>query len=190
MIETKALIIHQILKLNKPFKPRHIWEPLGISPQNLNNHLVNMVDKGILSKNGTIYALANQELLVDELASVSEKSRLELPEPTILWVESNTNNLKNLLYFAVTARALGKEFSGPLTVGINSEIDSTIEELKKAKKFLNRKAYSEDRAKKIYENAQELVNSVWTAFGPKYLEEYMTHGKYKDEALIERKKEV
>lgn len=143
MIETKAQIIHQILKQEGPFRARHIWEPLGLSTQNVGNHLSRLVERGLLSKTGINYEVANKEHLIDELATAREPRHIEKPVDVGPFLFSRVHYDIDQV---VRARVLDMPYAAERHVDTNILIDEAIEQLKICKKWLNRKAYSVNKA--------------------------------------------
>ena len=150
LLETKALIIHEILKRkDAPFKARQIYDEIGVSAQNVSNHLSRMVDKGVLMKQGTFFVVPSQERLVDELAAAHERVSIEKASDTKL--TRNLEDVQNWVDQVVRARVLGKPNATELYLALNSEIDDTLAEFKKLKKWLNKKSYTLSRAEKGYD---------------------------------------
>lgn len=145
MIETKAMIIHQILKLDKPFKPRHIYEEIGLSAQNTNNHLSRLVSKGILIKAGPTYMVANKELLIDELVAANERGKMEPATETPFGFPFP--DFQKFIDAVARARVLEKERAIEAHIYANAQLDVLMEETKKLKKWLNNKSYTMGRAK-------------------------------------------
>ena len=156
MLETKALIISQILKQNGPFRARHIWEPLGLSTQNVGNHLSRMVDRGLLIKTGITYEVAHKEHLIDELATAREPRYIEKPVDVGPFLFSRVHYDIDQV---VRARVLDMPNAAERHMEANTMIDDAIEQLKLCKKWLNRKAYSVNKAAQGFDKERwEKVN--------------------------------
>lgn len=166
MNSTKAMIIHQILKLDKPFKPRHIYEEIGISAQNTSNHLARMVSKGILIKNGPIHMVANKEALIDELIASNENTEME-PATDVMELEF-FSILQNMVDQVVRARVLDTNEAIDAHVLMNHVIDDAMDECKKLKKWLNHKTYTISRAEKDYN--EDMFNFILQVLTKKQVE--------------------
>lgn len=145
MLDTKSLIIAEILKQEGPFRARHIWEPLGLTTQNVGNHLSRLVSKGILIKSGITYELESKERLVDEMVNSGQRMRLESAKPVGAFYPMAEAHQTTIDY-TVRARMLEKSGATEMHVVLNQMIDDTIEEMKKLKKWLNHKTYVQSRA--------------------------------------------
>lgn len=175
MTDTKSKVVGEILKFSGPFKPRHIWEPHGISRQLCNSYLTQFTNKGLLRKrhNG-VYEVVDKERLIDEMVGGSERIRLHPPRNTALY--PNLEIMKDMLDYVAAARVLSKNIAGPITRVLNDELDEQINQLKIAKKYLNNKQLSTARATEEYKAVNEPIREYFWKFLAEQLLDY-----YKDE---------
>lgn len=145
MLDTKAMIVHQILKLNRPFRPREIHEEIGISGQNLNNHLKRLVAKGLLLKHGQIYEVSDRAALIDDLAETKESAGLVKPRD-VLGEPISIKDLAEAVDSIARARILGIEGASNAHVKMNNLVNDLEQQVKHLRRWLNNKRYSEARA--------------------------------------------
>lgn len=158
MLETKAMVIHEILKYDKPFKARHIYEEMGCTPQIVHNHLRRLVEKGALIKSSTFFTVANKERLIDELISSTEGRNLDKVEP-VPWFIMPPQAMKWQIFvdYVVRGRVLEKTQADDMHGWTNQQIDEIIEQAKRMKKWLNTKSYTKTRA------ADGFTDENWSA---------------------------
>ena len=145
MLTTKALILAEVLKQERPFKAQKIHNNLGLDRSLVHHHLKNLVSSGGLEKNGVYYAVADRDALINVIAELSDGPSVRLVQDTEL-LGKNAEKLNNLVRAVAAFRNLEMPYAQDVKRHVNDEIDEAIKQLKVARKFLNEKSYTKQRA--------------------------------------------
>ena len=157
---TKTQVLMEILKFEgRPFQPKQLRNELGISNQNLNNHLQRLIKEGVLIRSaGAFYRVTDNERLVKVLAdSDSSYSRMQEAKDVVPGA-GLIGELQTACDTIVRARILDVEGSTTAHVGMNNMLDDMQRQIKLLRKWLNTKSYSTVKAKEGFD--QDYFNRI------------------------------
>lgn len=167
MTEVKAMILGQILKQNGPFKPRHIYHPIGVTRQACNPYLKRFVEEGVLYRQGEYYVVDDKDAVLNALVETKEPvTPMKLQQTRLLRPVKQYNDL---ISAAVVARTLDLPGSMEIRQSLLLEIDKSIQTMKNAKRYITSAQTSRNSAKKQLKNMDiwELFDSILEGLVPK-----------------------
>lgn len=162
MFEGKAIVLAALLKQDKPFKAARIYQMTDLSRSLVRYHLDNFVKEGGLEKHGMYYAIADRDILIDIITSVSEGPSIQMAEKALL-LGKDAAHINNAIRTSAALRTLGIPYSDEIKKHIVSEIDWAIKQLKNARKYVNEKSMTEKRAAKVLRELEVVPEELYNA---------------------------
>ncbi len=176
----KAITIGAILKLNrKVFRASHIHQVTDLSRSLVTYHLNQMVEKGLLIKDGKYFIVHDRDGLIQTVTD-TQANKIEMKKPSRpIRFLPNIERLGTTLDFIVAMREAKFNYAAYLTSATNADLDEAIKTLESAKRYLNRKQYGTRKVLQIFESAT--AHELWEGLAKRVLleedvdEETFTH---------------
>lgn len=162
MSEGKASILGQLIKQTKPFKPRNIYEPIGVSRQLVNGYLKKYTEEGVLTRQGDFYVVTDLDQLIGYLVATKEPVTASRLVQTRLLKDIKVIN--DAIYQAISLRTLGINGNREIRDSLREEIDSSIQTLKNAKRYLSMTTIARNNAKHAIR--KQTPEGIWDNFEP------------------------
>lgn len=155
-------VISSILKLDKPFRSRHITEMTGFDRQLVYYHLGQLHDKGYIRKSGPTWEMEDREALLNSLVEGAERTETRKMNGNGIFLSKPTTVLLNAIASSIVCARSVRENTVSIQAkqALLDKIDKTIEELKVLRKYVNNSQRSEISARKELKN-EETLKQTW-----------------------------
>lgn len=162
-MDGRSKVIMAILKLDKPFRPPHIGDITGLSPQLIRHHLLSLMDADIIEKENKTYFVKDKEGLFEELSNVTEKLEVSKMRAAGFIQRQGADIFNTIADTILWSRALDIPDSREAKDAMLKQIDDTITEYKRLRRYLSTSQRSSNMAaKRMKKLRMDEVYDEWT----------------------------
>lgn len=188
MSNAKLQIYSAVLKQQRPFKASTIHLETGLSRSLIAHHLKKLIEEGFIERdsNKPIYSIVARNDLLDAITDVSANNVIGLWDQKPKFLDASTKEINYAIEASVITRCAGTVGALETKVYIQKGIDNAIDDLKKLRRYLNSKTYSQKAALNRLENERD---SIWEAVKYSVLKAGFTRDDW-DNSSLQKEQEL